>query len=123
MSNFTPLVTKQYEFEGDQVTVVFSRLKRKHMIAIMPALAEFESIREEAGDNSPKLAQSAAMTTILELLVDKLPEYVKDFSGLRDKDGNAIEFNLVVDETYFMKLVTEMAIDLVTESTFNQGKA
>lgn len=109
MSNFTPLVTRTYEFEGDTITVKFSRLKRKHMLNAMPALSNLNAAEDE-------VAKNVALNEFLNDVIDVIPEYVKEFNGLNDSEGNAISIETVIDDFYFLKLAAEMSMDMVKES-------
>lgn len=113
MSNFTPLVSKDYEFEGDSVHVSFSRLKRKHMLNAIPAFKAVADA-EEAGDDEAKLE---AMNDFLGGIIDVIPEYVNRFEGLSDTAGNEVSITTVVNEFYFMKLASQICMDIVKESS------
>ncbi len=115
MSNFTPLVTKQYDFDGDNVTVVFSRLRRNDMLNAMPKYAKLTA----AGDD--EAATTTAVNDILNDIADKIPEYVKDFSGLLDSEGNPISIETVVEDMYFLKLCASIATDMIKESAVPGG--
>ncbi len=115
MSNFTPLVTKTYDFDGDKVTVIFARLKRKDMLAVLPAYKRLN----DADENSAEKAE--AINDILNGIADSLPGYVKELTGLNDSKGNAITIETVVDEMYFMKLSSLIAADMMAESSIPGG--
>jgi hypothetical protein len=117
MSNFTPLVSKTYEFDGDSIEVSFSRLKRKHMIAAMPGIKRLQDAQEaEDGD-----AIANAINEILEKVIDNIPEYVQSFKGLADVEGRPIEIKTVVDEMYFVKLCSQLALDMIQSSSAAGG--
>jgi len=116
MSNFTPLVEREYEFDGDAIKVTFARLKRKHMMSSLPAMSKLANARMNEGDPVTG-EQQEAINDILNNLADILPEYVKEFSGLNDVEGNAISINIVVEDMYFMRLCAMIAMDVVRESS------
>lgn len=116
MSNFTPLVHKEYKFDGDTVKISFRRLSRKHMMDSMPVLRVLES----AEDGSPEA--NAAINDILNEIADIIPEYIESFAGLRDAEGVDIDIVTVVNDMYFMKLCAMIANDLMKESAV-PGKA
>ena len=116
MSNFTPLVTQEFEFEGDKIIVVFSRLKRKHMLAAMPA---FKRITD-AEDNEE--IKQEAISDVLNIVVDFLPEYVTSFEGLNDAEGNPVTIQMVCEEFYFMHLVAQIAMSMLSTSSGKEGK-
>ena len=108
MSNFTPQVEKTYEMEGDEIRVRFTRLKRKHILEFLPQISKMTMTGAED--------ISGEQMAVVGELVGVLPEYVTEFAGLKDKDGNALEFTDVCEEVYFLELMTEIATDLITES-------
>ena len=108
MSNFTPLVEKTYEFEGDTIKVLFSRLKREDMLSIMPDVQ-----RRMSEDREIK---NLATANILNKLLGVLPKYIKEFEGLSDKDGKAVTPEIVSDEMYFIELSTSIIMDIISES-------
>ena len=115
MSNFTPLVERTYEFEGDTVKVVFSRLRRKDMLAAMPAFKRLNDLDEDAPE------RMEAVNDILNDIADSLPNYVKEVSGLTASDGSAVDIKTIVEEMYFMKLCAEIATDVMSESSAQGG--
>ena len=117
MSNFTPLVERTYEFEGDSIKVVFARLRRKDMLAAMPAFKKLMDA-EEAKDAELK---SAAINDVLNIIAEVLPEYVKSVEGLKDSEGNDIGIKTVADEMYFMGLCAQIATDIMGESSVPGG--
>ena len=119
MSNFTPLVEKEYDWEGDTIKVSFSRLTRKDMILIFPALKKFQVIQD--GDESES-AINDAMNEIVDVLADRVPHYIKDFTGLKDVAGNAIGIETVINEFYFIGLSIRIIMDMVNESSLKGGK-
>lgn len=114
MSNFTPLVNKTYEFEGDNVNVSFSRLKRKHMLSVMPHLSKLKDVGDIEDLDQEKID---SMNDLLNDIIDSLPEYVTAFDGLADSTGAQLEINTVVEDFYFMKLAMQIALDIIKESS------
>ena len=133
MSNFTPLVEKEYEWDGDTVKVTFARLKRKDMLLVFPALKELGTARDvQEGDEGVIMVDgvgvkgediSNAMNDVLDVLLDKLPEYITEFEGLVDSDNQPISVETVASEFYFMRLCSMIVMDMVSESSFKGGKA
>lgn len=116
MSNFTPLVNKTYEFDGDTVHVTFARLRRKDMLTVLPVFSKLKDSEE----NSEEWTEG--INDVLNELADLLPDYVKEFKGLLDSEGNAIEIGTVAVEMYFMKLSAMIAMDLIKESGVPGGE-
>ena len=115
MSNFTPLVTKEYEFEGDKVKVTFKRLTRKQMLDAIPLMNKINDLNSNDAD----LESTESLTAINDFLndiIDELPSSVIELEGLNDADGNAVSITTVVDDMYFMKLAALICMDVVRES-------
>ena len=115
MSNFTPLVTKEYDFDSDHVTVTFSRLRRRDMLSAMPKFLQLTKL----GEDDP--ARGELITDVLNDIADKIPEYVKSIDGLIAKDGTAVTIDTVVDDMYFMRLAMLISTDMMRESTIPGG--
>ena len=116
MSNFTPLVAKQYEFDGDKVHVKFSRLKRKDMLKLMPAIQRMQ----KAEDDEKK---SEAIGELINESLCFLPEYVREMNGLVDAEGKPIGIETVAEDMYFVELATSIIGDLMNESSIGMGEA
>lgn len=115
MSNFTPLVERTYEFEGDSVKIIFSRLRRKDMLAAMPAFKKMVDAGEDAE------LKSSAINDVLNIIAEVLPEYVQVVEGLKDSEGNDIGIKTIADEMYFMGLCAKIATDIMGESSVPGG--
>jgi len=115
MSNFTPLVTKEYDFDGDHIKVTFSRLTRKHMLAAMPAFKRMA----DSDEDSPERIE--VINDVLNDIVDVIPKYVKSFDGLNDAEGNHIGIEIVINDMYFMRLAVLIASDMMRESSVPGG--
>lgn len=113
MSNFTPLVEKQYEFEGDNISVKFSRLKRKHMLRALPAMNKLAKAQTEENEDSA----NEFLNDFLNTIIDAIPEYIVEFSGLSDSQNNPVPIQTVVDDFYFLSLAAQISMDMVKEST------
>lgn len=116
MSNFTPLVEKEYKFEGDAIRVKLSRLKRKHLLTLF---GDFSALADIEDEKKRKAKISSAM---MDLDEDIINECVVEFAGLKDSDGNPVLKEVVFSELYFLELATEIFLDLMSES-FVAGKA
>jgi hypothetical protein len=117
MSNFTPLVKKTYQFEGDIVEVTFARLKRKHMLKIIPHISAMTKAQEDAD----QAAIADTTTTMLNIIIDALPEYVTEINGLTSKEGGNVGLEDITNEMYFMGLATDICMDILNESTVMDG--
>lgn len=109
MSGFTPLVSETFKFDGDEVKVQFKRLKRKDMISLIPKMSEGGRIE--------------ITSEVINQAIDLIPEYVTKFDGLRDANGDVVDLELALDNAYFTKLVSEIALTMVTESVMREGNS
>jgi len=114
MSNFTPLVNKEYQFDGDTVKVQFRRLNRKDMLAAMPAFKKLRDAETEDENNE-------AINDLLNDIADLLPNYVISLEGLTDADNGEVTIETVVNEMYFMRLCALIAVDVMKESSVSGG--
>ncbi len=117
MSNFTPLVKREYEFDGDVIQVTFARLNRKDMVNVLPSFIKIKNAEKESD------LFLEGINDVLNDLADLIPIYVKTFEGLNDAEGNVITIETVVNEMYFSKLSTMIAMDLIKESGVPSGEA
>jgi len=97
MSNFSRATTHSTEFEGDTVTMSLHGLKRKHMMMLGPYMPS-------EGDGMGAIESMK----LLDVAAELLPDYVSDFKGLKDENGNALGFEDVVDEMYFIELISDI---------------
>lgn len=116
MSNFTPLVTREYEFDGDTVKVTFSRLRRRDMLNVLPSFQALGEMEE----GSPEY--NAGMQSVLNDVADILPNCVKTIEGLNDTEGNPVPLDSIINEMYFMKLSALITVDLIKESGVSKNE-
>jgi len=129
MSNFTPLVHQEFEFQGDIIKVTYSRLKRVDMLGVIPYMKKLGEVQGEMVmvDDLPTFpdadeeAQGEALREILDQLIDVLPDYVTSFKGLKDADGDAVEIKTVINEFYFLSLATQIAVQMISDSSATEG--
>lgn len=110
MSNYLPLVNKTYHFEGDAIEVSFSLLTRKQMMDLLPLM--------------PKEGEEATMeeqTKLMDIGISTLKENIVSFSGLKDGNGRALEFEEAVEKAYFSNLMTDILTDMYSESILDDG--
>ncbi len=115
MSNFTPLVEREYDFDGDHIKVTFARLTRKDMLASMPAFLKLDKAEEGSDD------YNAAINDVLNNISDSMPNYIRSFEGLTNAEGEQITIDTVVNEMYFMVLCAQIATDMMKESSVTGG--
>jgi len=115
MSNFTPLVSKEYEFDGDKVVVSFTRLRRKDMLKVLPAFKKIQDSNQVEGEPMTE-GFAEGINDILNDVAELIPNYVKEFTGLYDTDSTPITIETVVNELYFAKLSGMIVTDLIKES-------
>ena len=117
MSNYSPLVDFEIEFEGDTIKMRLKQLTRDVFLAWMPHLSNV--------DENGALSAEATLKLIAEA-GDVLPKFVKDFKGLKDADGNAVGIDVVVSEVYFMQLMSDIVrklIEISQVSDAQEGKS
>jgi hypothetical protein len=108
MSNFTPLVEKEYEFEGDTVKVEFARLRREDVMALMPLMRNMSTDAEN-------------MPAAIGMMIDLLPKYIRSMKGLKNADGEALDVETLAGEVYFLDLATDIATDMFDSSMVMRG--
>jgi hypothetical protein len=122
MSNFTPLVAQQFTFGDETINVKFSRFKRKDVLKLMPVIQRMK-VDDDSDDDSDEVkeARSEAMNDLITESFAVLPDYIKEFDGLTDADGNALGIETVIDEMYFISLATEIVMAIMNESVVMLG--
>lgn len=117
MSQFTPTLHYETEFDGDKITCEMRRLKRKHMLELISVL---KSESSAAGETEAKLT---SMSQLAEAASRILPECLVDkkLSGLKDKDGNALSLDQIIEEAYFAPLIVKLVMFLFANSSIAKG--
>lgn len=119
MSQFTPTLHYETEFDGDKITCEMCRLKRKHMLELISVLKSESSVvaasQTEAKLTSMSQLAEAASRILPECLVDK------KLSGLKDKDGNALSLDQIIEEAYFAPLIVKLVMFLFANSSIAKG--
>ena len=116
MSNFTPKVKFETGFDGDQISMQLRRLKQVDAVKVAPYM-----IPENDGTVKMSFENQLKFT---EVMLDLLPNYIEDFQGLFDADGNVISLEDAIAETYFQELIGRIAGRLMAISSpeENEGK-
>lgn len=122
MSNFTPLVTKKFSFEGDEVTVKFARLKRKHMLKMLPLMTKFSDTVDGIDEDGMSPAQAELVQDVMAELGDRAGEYIKSLEGLTDAAGNPITVEQFTEDSYFMTLFADLLVEMMEASVGPSGK-
>jgi hypothetical protein len=117
MSNFTPTVSKTYKFEGDTITVEFSRLKRMDVLMMMPKVQQAAALQIEKDEAGAATLNNEVLNDLLTVL----PDYVKKFDGLKYENGEPIKFEDAVNEMYFIDLITDIGMDVMNSSMVVEG--
>lgn len=91
MSKFVRSQLCTFSFDGDKVTARLSPLEYGDMMRLQSNSGSRDRITEFVG-----VAQDIA------------PKYIADFSGLRDSDGNAVDFDTVAKQVYFAELLRDV---------------
>ena len=103
MSKFVKSKYFETEFEGDTVSMRIKPLKRKHMMELAPFMPE---------DNDADNMGTLDSMNMLDLGAKMLPGYLEDFKGLKDDEGNALAVEDIVEEMYFLNLVSEIMTEV-----------
>lgn len=109
MSRFTKKVTFETEFEGDTVSLKLARLKRKDMMTLSPFMPDGDQVG------------SAQTMDLMDVATNLLPDYVSDWVGPTDEDGNELSLEDVMEEMYFLELISAIVTKLFEAS--NMGTA
>ena len=114
MSQFTPQVSHEVEFEGDVVTMKIRRMQRKDFQRLMPYM------REESDKITMSFSDKVEFGGVM---FDLLPEYVSDFQGLMDAGGQPLAFDTIAGEVYFNDLLQDIATKLFSISRLSGDEA
>lgn len=108
MSKFLPLVHYETEFENDKVEMDLAPLRRDTFLSWIPLFKESTAgiDPKELGSLSNEEALTrvdfGTMTSLLTVAEKDMPQYVSNFKGLKDANGEPIAFETVLKETYFL---------------------
>lgn len=109
MSDYLPRIrVDDIEFEGDTIAFDMESLERSDYIPLTRNM-------EVQDDGSVKMSFTSQME-FTETTAKLLLKYVHDFSGLKDKNGNAVPLETVVSRMYFQDLAGEMVKRLFSAS-------
>lgn len=112
MSKFTKQIKRTYQFEGDEITIIMGRLKRKDAIKLAPYMTEPDK------DGIVKMRFEDSMM-FADVSCDILKKYISSMSGMVDADGHTQSIDDIFGEeggTYYMNLVAEVMGDLLDAS-------
>lgn len=117
MGNFTLNIKKEYEFDGDKITVTMKRLSRVNALTITPHI---EKASKGRSDGDTVSMSSSDTMEYMEAAGSILRDSVVDISGLyiegvEVKQGTD-KFFTVLDSVYFLNLIMMITNDLVAES-------
>jgi hypothetical protein len=116
MSGFTKTVKREFQFDGDTVSVEFKRLTRADALSIAPLSAKMSTIDKD--EEAAKVGSEW-----LEKACEMLPSYIVAFSGLRDGDGNVLGLEDALAAAYFMPLVRDLFNALLGSSMLTEADA
>lgn len=116
MSKFTKLVEFNVQFQDDNVHITMERLKRKDLLRLAPLMPEADK------DGTIKMDfDFADNLKLFEEVGGILPKYIKTFTGLKDDNGNALTFDDINHESYFMDLLSDIFTHLFEVSFVNKA--
>lgn len=110
MSNFTPTVKYEVNFDGDHVVFHLRRLKVKQRAKILASAN---------GDTSPENRESLIADTAAAVL----PECVVSMAGLTIEGAPVKDVADIVDETYFLGLLDNLLAELLRISRVREDEA
>lgn len=114
MSGFVPNSKFCTSFEGDEVCMVLSPLKRKDVQTLAPFISQED-------DGQVKMSFKEQLD-FLNAFSDMMPDYVADFSGLKDESGNEVLLEIVFSNVYFMELSGIIVGELMNISRLRQDE-
>jgi len=115
MGHFSKVVEQEITFDGDLLKIKMRRMKNKHMLHIGPALSEpFEK------SSGGLLLRTSKLVDVAK---EPLAECVTELSGLKDADGNALEFKDILEESYFLPLLDQILGMLIQVSVMSEVDA
>lgn len=110
MSKYLPTIEYTTEFEGDTVKIELVKLSRKDymkIIAVSPT---------SMGDSGIAQVDIMKVLDSLDSIADIILKSVKSFTGLKDANGDALEFKDIISTTYFTELVMDVMKTLIEKS-------
>ena len=110
MSKFIPTRTKTFEFDGDEVVVSYTTLKRKHLLILAPYLSEGKGTFKD-------------QVEFVDAASEILNDVVTSFTGLTYDDGTAIDLNTAITEAYFSNLMAEIISIIIQDSMVQESEA
>ncbi len=111
MSGFTKTVKEQTTFDGDTINYEFKRLKK-------PTVLYIAKHAEQQEDGTYQITQEKMFDIVnSDEFNNALVESIVKFDGLKDAEGQALNFSDIIQEMYFVELVTEMVQKIMTAST------
>lgn len=114
MGHYTPTVVKTFQFEDEEVKVQFRRLKRKHLVKLLPIVGGMkEDSKEDLYESAEKL---------LGMFGDTASEYIVSITGLHDNEGNEVPVSAVTEESYFFGLYADIIVEMIQASMGPMGK-
>lgn len=106
MSGFTPTVRYETDFGDDHITMSLKRLKRKDFMKLSPYMGEPD------GEGNMRITFQSQLE-MMNVIGTQVPEYVENFQGLTDANGQALGIETVVEEVYFQDLLGEIIQELM----------
>lgn len=113
MSGYLPQIRFETEYEGDKITIQMEAMNRKAFVRVLPALDDAKQIAASA---SKKMA-------VYDVACEVLNEHVTEITGLRDKNGNAVTKEALLNAVYFIDLVTGAFNKLIAECSLGKLKS
>lgn len=112
MGKFTPSIQREVMFEGEKIRYTLRRITNAQMMSIAPAMIDIEN--EGPRTKAARIVMAGKPV---------MQECVTDFSGLTDSTGKPVSFEVVLIESYFLRLAELILTELLAYSTMTEEDA
>lgn len=121
MGKFTKSITRSYQFDGDEITIVINRMNRKDAMKLVPYVGQ----PDEEGNVKMEFEDQMKM---IDVVADFMPKYVTSIAGLPDAETNSQlsteqAKERIFEESYYIGLIGEIVGDWTEASFMFETKA
>jgi len=107
MSKFSLSSTETFQFDGDTVTVKLKPLSRSAMMSLAPYV----------GDGTPETMDNQKL---FDHGAEHIESHIESMKGLTDSAGTEITISTMVDNAYFLPLMSEIMAKLFDLATVSE---
>jgi len=108
MSKYTRATYFDIDFEGDIINVSMLRIKRADFMKMAPHI--------KTNDDGDVVMSMSDKLEFMDLIADMLPKYVQKFDGLKTEEGEVLTLKEILDESYFIDILTTLVERLFASS-------